>query len=55
MTETRTGFPLVLAMIGRFLYKLLLAVAIVLVIGLIVGAILGNHPGGGATEVQIQR
>jgi len=54
MTDSRTGMALVLTLIGRFLYKLCLAVAIVWVIGIIVGAIVGNHSGGGATEVRIQ-
>jgi hypothetical protein len=55
MTESRTGVALALTMIGRFLYKLCLAVAIVVVIGLIVGVFVDNGPGGGSTEIQIHR
>ena len=55
MTESRTGMALVLTLIGRFFYKLCLAIAILWVIGLLVGAIAGDRSGGGgATEIQVQ-
>ena len=41
----------VLSLIGRFLYKLLLAVTIVWVIGLVVGLFVGEGPGGGVREI----
>lgn len=40
-----------LSLIGRFLYKLLLAVVIVWVIGLAVGLFVGEGPGGGVREI----
>jgi len=56
MADSRTGVgvALVLTTIGRFLYKLCLAIAIVWMIGLLVGAIAGDRSGGGgATEIQL--
>ena len=53
MTDSRTGMALVLTIVGRFLYKLCLAIAIVWVIGIVVGAIIGHHSGGGATVTNV--
>jgi hypothetical protein len=41
----------VLSVIGRFLYRLLLAVTIVWVAGLAVGALLPEGPGGGVSAL----
>ncbi|MCC6223082.1 MAG: hypothetical protein IT201_06275 [Thermoleophilia bacterium] len=41
----------VLNLVGRFLYRLVLAVVIVWVLGLIVGLFVGEGPGGGVIEI----
>lgn len=38
-------------LIGRFFYRLVLAVVIVWVLGLIVGLFVGEGPGGGVVEI----
>ena len=59
MTEADTGFFAgTLELLGRFLYKLLLAIAIVWVLGLIVGLLAGEPPadsGGGPPPVSSPR
>jgi hypothetical protein len=59
MTEASNGFFAgTLDALGRFLYKLLLAIAIVWALGLIVGLFAGNPPadnGGGPPPVSSSR
>lgn len=52
MSETSASVVIAaLNLVGRFLYRLLLAVAIVWVLGLIVGLFTGGGPGGGVREI----
>ena len=52
MTEAPASVAIqVLNLIGRFLYRLVLAVVIVWVLGLIVGLFVGEDPGGGVVEI----
>ena len=52
MTEASdSGVVLVLSTIGRFLYKLVLSVVIVWLLGLVVGLFTGDTSGGGVREI----
>ncbi len=51
MTSTGTGFFAgTLEVLGRFLYRLLLAIAIVWVLGLVVGLFAGDPPPDGGSS-----
>ncbi len=51
MTGTSNGFVAVLALLGRFVYRVLLSVVIVWVLGLIVSLFVGDGPGGGLSPI----
>ncbi len=51
MTGVANGVVTVLTVLGRFVYRLLLAVAIVWVLGLLVSLFVGGGPGGGVSVI----
>lgn len=51
MTGTANGLAAVLTVLGRFVYRLVLAVTIVWVLGLIVSLFVGDGPSGGVSVI----
>jgi hypothetical protein len=51
MTGVSGGVVTVLTLLGRFVYRLLLAVAIVWILGLIVSLFVSDGPGGGVSVI----